>query len=50
MATLNAKRVLHREPHPQSMEAIGNHCNAETGKRLGETEMLQTYIPPMPYV
>ena len=30
MATLNAKRMLHREPHPQSMEAIENHCNTET--------------------
>ena len=32
MATLNAKRMLHREPHSQSMEAIENHCNTETGK------------------
>ena len=50
MATLNVKRMHHREPHPQSMEAIQNHCNTETGKRLSETEELQTYIPPMAYV
>ena len=24
--------MLHREPNPQSMEAIENHCNTETGK------------------
>ena len=40
MATLNAKRMLHRELHPQSMEAIENHCNTETGKRLSDTEEL----------
>ena len=45
-----AKCMLHREPHPQSMEAIENHCNTETGKRLRETEELQTYIPPMSHV
>ena len=39
MATLNAKRMLHREPHPRSMEAIENHCNTETGKRP------KSYIP-----
>ena len=32
MATLNANRMLHREPHSQSMEAIENHCNTETWK------------------
>ena len=50
MITLNAKRMLHREPHPQSMEAIENHCNTETGKRLSEPEELHTYIPPMSHV
>ena len=50
MATLNAKRMLHREPHPQSLEAIENHCNTETGKRLSETEETRTYIPPIAYV
>ena len=30
----------------QSMEAIKDHCNTETGKRLSDTEELQTYIPP----
>ena len=50
MATLNAKRMFHREPHPQSMEAIENHCNTETGKRLSDTDELQTYIPPMSHV
>ena len=38
MTTLNAKRMLHREPYPQSMEAMGNNCNTETGKRLRDTE------------
>ena len=33
-----------------NMEAIENHCNTETGKRLRETEELQTYIPPMSHV
>ena len=33
MATLNAIRMPYRELHPQSMEAIENHCNTETGKR-----------------
>ena len=42
MATFNAKRMLHREPHPQSMEAIENHCNTETRKGLSNTD-----IPPM---
>ena len=32
MATLNAKRMLYREPNTQGMEAIENHCNTETGK------------------
>ena len=30
MATLNAKRLLHREPHPKTMEAVDNHCNTDT--------------------
>ena len=42
MATLNAKRMLHREPNPQSMEAIENYCNTETRERLIDTEELQT--------
>ena len=46
MATLNAKRMFHREPHPQSMEAIKNYCNTETGKRLSETEEQHIYIYP----
>ena len=50
MATLNAKRVLHKELHPQSMGAIENYYNTETGKRLRETEELRTYIPPMSHV
>ena len=50
MATLNDKRMLHREPNSQSMEAIENHRNIETWKRLSDTEELQTYIPPMSHV
>ena len=38
MATLNAKRMLHREPHPQCMEAIEKYCNTETGKDLAKTK------------
>ena len=33
MATLNAKRMFRRVPHPQSMEEIENNYNTETGKR-----------------
>ena len=47
MVTLNAKRMLHREPNPQSMETIEYHCNTETGKRFSDTAGLQAYIPPM---
>ena len=50
MATLNAKRMLHREPHPQSKEAIKNHCNTEAWKRPSDTEELQSYIHPMSHV
>ena len=31
-----------REPHPQSMEAIENHCNSETGK---DSAKLKSYRP-----
>ena len=47
---LNAKCMLHREHNPQSMEAIKNHCNTGTGKRISDTEELQFYIPPMSHV
>ena len=50
MVKLNAKRILHREPNTQSMEAREDHCNTETGKRLSDTEELQTYIPPMTHL
>ena len=50
MVTLNAKSMLHREPNPQSIEAIENLCNTETGKRLVDTEELHTYIHPMSHV
>ena len=50
MATLNAKRMLNREPNPQGMEAIKIYCNTETGETLSDTEKLQTYIPPMSHV
>ena len=50
MAALNAKRILHRETNLQSMGAIKNYCNTETGERLSDTEKLQTYIHPMSHV
>ena len=42
--------MLHRDRFPQSMGAIENHCNTETGQRLSDTEELQTYIPPMSHL
>ena len=50
MATLNAKRMIHRGLNPQSMETIENHCNTEAGERLSDTEELQTGIPSMSHV
>ena len=47
MATLNAKCFLHREAHPQSLEAIENHCNTKPGKDSAKPRSLTdlSYIP-----